>query len=75
MMKICKYKIENGFHKTEKIVSIKDTYILPEMDILEALQYEVYADGDDKKYAKRKISQIYCTGDCACGGFVTANKI
>jgi hypothetical protein len=71
---MAKYTITNGFHGTSKTTSIKDTFDIPQMDILEALQHEVYSDGDDKAYAKRKLSEIFCS-TCSCGGFIKVEKI
>jgi hypothetical protein len=71
---MARYVIHNSFHGTTKIVSIKEYFQNSFCDILAALDYEIYSNGDQRKYALRKRKEIYCT-DCKCSGFITIKKI
>lgn len=70
-MKVALY---NKFHNKFITVSIKDEYCkhseFRACDPLAMLEYEVYDDGSDKKYAQKKLREIKdktCgSSDCHC---------
>lgn len=61
-----KVLIKNQFHNTEKVFSIKSLYFGddPDFDALTSLEYQIYTNGDDVEYAKKKQAEIK---DALCG--------
>ena len=59
-----KVKIENNFHNTSMVLTLKKGY----RDISE-LDYESYSKGEDSFYARRKLRKIKKTlcGNVDCG--------
>ena len=69
-----KKTIYSEFHDTEKIFNFKPSYCTGSLDVLSALDYEVYSQGPDRAYAKRKLAEIkrvLCGhAECQCPFFV-----
>lgn len=71
-----KLRLHNTFHNKEAVIAIKDKYCCAKFgdtfDPIQELQFEIYNDGRDAKYAKRKYNEIkkkVCCGsnsDCSC---------
>lgn len=69
-----KVSLYNKFHNKEAVVSIKKSFCVKSetkaCDPLAMLDYEVYSNGNEKKYAIRKLKEIkdkLCGSDsCQC---------
>jgi hypothetical protein len=67
-----KLYVSNSFHESYCYFYVKDSYNTEGMtadDILKSLDYMVYSNGDDARYAKRKLKEIrneLCLGGKGC---------
>jgi len=65
-----KIMVDSKFHGREAVVTVKDIYKDESIGVLGRLDYEVYNEGDDAIYAKRKLAEIkqkVCgSKDCQC---------
>ena len=72
-----KIKVQSKFHGREAVVIVKDRYKDKSIDVLGRLDYEVYNDGKDTLYAKRKLAEIKrkVCGSSGCQCMIEAEEI